>query len=287
MSLQIIELVNSRTEIVAKSATFSYALNETNHTDNPTANSAIEILVFATAPLLFRGLRRENELQIKHKEEVHFVNVSYKKVENEEDDGLKISLDLAGGSATVKHSLETINTYDSDHVLDGPNPPDGPPFHDGLIGVNGDSVEGVTIPIPSFQFTVTRYIPDTQINNFLNNMLKLQALVNNDAVSFSARGWEPTFQPGELLFLGGNAVPRDGTDEEDWEVPMRFEARANVTDLQLAGFELRTIEKDGHDYLWVTHGDSHDTISNSLARTPRAAYIERVIPRANLGSLFN
>ncbi len=282
MTLSINEDIESRPWEVGKKATLVFNLFETSASDYPTSDAALQVLVASTAPTTFEGLRRKDAFRIRRhgRSEATRVRVDFEKIEDENE--LKLTLDFGAGSQTVKQSLGTT-AYASDirQILHPGLPPTD---HHGLIGVESDAVQGVEVPIATFDFTITRFVKNENINGFIQDLLAARARVNDDAVSFTIQSWQPTFDPGELLFRGATATPR--VESEDWEIPLRFSAESNVDDLQMVGFAAQAIPKDGWDYVWVRHVDSEDEDAKTLTRLPEGAYREEVIRRAPLSGLF-
>src|SRR6185312_3307332 len=66
------------------------------------------------------------------------------------------SFTTGGGTQHITCALEHVADYDSDGD-DGPN-------HGGSIGVTADSIEGVDIHVPTFDFKLTYNVPSTQMS---------------------------------------------------------------------------------------------------------------------------
>ena len=283
MALTINEDLESRAWVVGESATFVYNLDESNEASYPSSESAIQALVEATAPTLFQGLRRKNDFNIARNGRANLskVTVNYKKSDDPTE--MKVAFEIGGGSATVKHAIQTLRSYSSDNRK--ARGLQGQPDFQGLIGVSNNSVAGVDVPVPSFNFTLTRFVPNGFLNSFVNDMNRLHAKVNSQFVNFSAQGWTPVFEAGELLFRGGTGAPRE--EEGDWEIQLKFSAETNEKHFQLEGFTAEPdIVKDGWDYVWETHVDSEDENAFHLVRVPDSAYVERVIKRVSMSRLF-
>jgi len=140
----------------------------------------------------------------------------------------------------------------------------------GAIGVTADSVEGVDITVPVYQFSETHYLADTLVTPaYKATLFALTGKVNNAAFK--------GFAAGEVLFLGASGSRRG---YGDWEITFRFAASPNVTNLTIG--DITGINKKGWEYLWVRYSDSEDAVAKALVKKPVAVYIEQVYPYGDL-----
>lgn len=147
------------------------------------------------------------------------------------------------------------------------------PDFGGAIGVTHDSVEGVDIAIPVFNFSVPYYPSDAIVTNAYKGLLfSLTGKVNNAAFMGLAAG--------ECLFLGASGSKRS---EDDWEITFRFAGSPNVTGLMVG--DIGPIAKKGWEYLWVRYEDDEDSASKTLVKRPVAAYVERVYEEGDFSLL--
>ncbi len=175
------------------------------------------------------------------------------------------SFDTGGGTQHVTSSLATVGRY-------APAGKTAPDFK-GAIGVTADSVDGVDITVPVYQFTETHYLPDTTVTPaYKATLFGLTGKVNN--ATFKG------FEAGEVLFLGAAGAKRGGGD---WEIAYRFAASPNVTNLTIG--DITGINKRGWEYLWVRYADSEDTVAKALVKKPIAVYVEQVYLYGNLSLL--
>jgi hypothetical protein len=91
---------------------------------------------------------------------------------------------------------------------------------------------------------------------------------------------------------GSGQISSDGSSTID----LRFGIRENETGLSVKGINNTNgldendtnipvgIDKDGWDYLWIFYGLGED--SGRVTNQPRAAYVERILERTDLASLF-
>jgi hypothetical protein len=175
------------------------------------------------------------------------------------------AFDTGGGTQHITQSLQTVAAY---------APPDQvPPDFRGAIGVTADSVEGVDITVPVYQFSETHYIDDAYVTPaYKGTLFALTGRVN----SAPFKG----FAPGECLFLGASGSRRG---RGDWEINYRFAASPNVTGLAVG--DIAGISKKGFEYLWVRYQDAEDAAAKALVKRPIAAYVEQVYPYGDLNAL--
>ncbi len=166
--------------------------------------------------------------------------------------GSSYTFETSGGTQHVSQSKQTVASYGIED----------PPDFKGAIGVNNDSVAGVDITIPVYNFSETHHFPKTVITPAYK--LILFALTGN-VNGFLFKG----FAPGEVLFLGATGSQRG---EEDWEINYKFAASPNATGLQIG--DITGIDKRGWEYLWIRYQDAED--ANVLVKQPYAVYVERL-----------
>ena len=157
-----------------------------------------------------------------------------------------------------------------------------PDFH-GAIGVADKTIQGVDIPAPSFDFTVTRYIPSANMTEaYLGTLYALTGTINNGAWSVTTDdGVTIGLAEGEGLFKGAAGSYR--SDQSDWEVRFTFAASPNATGLIVG--DITGITKRGWDYLWVRYEHAEDTDAKALVRKPIAAYVEVVFDETDFSQL--
>ncbi len=180
-------------------------------------------------------------------------------------DESSFAFDTGGGTQHVTQSLTTVARY-------APSGKTAPNFK-GAIGVTNDSVEGVDITVPVYQFAETHYLPDTTVTpTYKATLFTLTGKVNN--ATFKG------FAAGECLFLGATGSKRGSGD---WEITFRFAASPNVTNLTIG--DITGINKKGWEYLWVRYQDTEDATAKALVKRPIAAYVEQVYPYGDLSLL--
>jgi len=178
-------------------------------------------------------------------------------------DESQYTFDTGGGTQHITQSISTVASYDSEGGT-------APNFKQ-AIGVSTDSVEGVDITVPVFNFTETHIIADTLVTGtYKLALFALTGQVNNAAFK--------GFAAGEVLFLGASGSKR-GTD--DWEITFRFAASPNVTGLTIG--DITGVAKKGWEYLWIRYADAED--EHTLVKQPVAAYVEQVYQYGDFSGL--
>ena len=181
------------------------------------------------------------------------------------------SFDTSGGTAH-KTQAESEERY-------GTNAPN----MNKAIGVDGDSVAGVDIVIPSFQWTETYDVHNYYVStSYITGLGSLTGTVNNAAF----RG----FRAGEVLFVGASGSQEWDSDKGDgpWSLSFKFIQSPNAGDGQtLPGLNIggvfENIPKKGHEYLWVRYED--DVSDNTLIKKPRHVYVNKVYRDGNFAGL--
>jgi hypothetical protein len=175
------------------------------------------------------------------------------------------TFETGGATAHITQSLQTI----ARHAAAGQTAPD----FNGAIGVNGDSIDGTDITVPTYNFTETRKM----LASAVTGAYKL-ALFNCTGKTNNAtfKG----FAAGEVLFLGASGSK---TGSQHWEIAFKFAASPNVTSLSVGNITVAA--KKGWEYLWVRFRDENDGAANALVKRPAAAYVERVYESADFSTL--
>jgi len=180
------------------------------------------------------------------------------------------AFDTGGGTQHLTQSLATVDSF-------APPGAAAPDFQ-GAIGATAESVEGVDIVVPVFQFSETHALPDAVVTTAYKAAVMLATgTVNNAAF----RG----FAAGEVLFLGASGAKRGAPGGDgDWDVTFRFGVSPNRANLAVG--PITGIAKKGWEYLWVRYEDAEDDAAKAIVKRPVAAYVERVyleLPFSALG----
>ncbi len=174
-----------------------------------------------------------------------------------------VSFDTSGGTQHITQSIDTVS-------MQGPG---SSSLLGGAIGYDGETVQGVDITVPIYNFTETHFIQNSVVTEgYRQKIFNLTGKVNK----YSYKG----FESGEVLFMGANGAKRG---KDDWEITFRFAALPNKSNIRVG--DISNISKKGWEYLWVQYADEVDTSSNQVVKTPTAVYVEQVYETANFASL--
>jgi hypothetical protein len=174
------------------------------------------------------------------------------------------SFDTSGGTQHITQSIQTIYRY-------GYAPDCG-----GAIGVTNDSVEGVDIVVPVFNFTERKFYAD---------VTWLQRRIIADLTGTVNLKTFREFSSGQVLFLGASGSKSDRLPETPWEVTYQFSAMPNQQNLTVGA--ITNITKLGWQYMHVRYQATDATIGDSLdplgevgqtfrIQYPVGVYIEQV-----------
>ena len=184
----------------------------------------------------------------------------------EAEDPYSTSFDTGGGTMHLNQSYGTVTKA----------PNDAPDFG-GAIGVDGDgNVAGVDVTMPVFNFEETHTLSGTVVTD---SWKKKVAALTGTVNSGSFRG----FAAGEVLFLGASGSKRSKKASANWEITFRFAVSANRTRLRVGDINIDS--KRGWDYLWVSYKTAVAGNGKSLVKKPSAAYVEKVYPDGDFGTL--
>jgi len=260
MPVTVHEKWDSRETTISEDSTVDLRFVIRGTDDDAAANTAL----LAASPVLYGGLVRQSLHTERIAEYEWDGSVRYGRLEPPQTGDSSFSFDTGGGTQHITQSLATVGAYS----VDGP-----PPDFRGAVGVTRDSVDGVDITVPVYNFTETHYIATGLVTTaYKAALFYLTGQVNNATF----RG----FAPGEVLFLGASGSKR-GPD--DWEITYRFAASPNVAGLAVG--DMTGIAKRGWEYLWVRYEDVEDTTAMALVKRPVAVYVEQVYPYGNFAGL--
>jgi len=169
--------------------------------------------LMAASPVLYGGLIRQGTHIERIAESAWEGSVRYGKLDPPDTGDSSFSFDTGGGTEHVTQALATVGTY----AALGQSAPD----FKGAIGVTPDSVAGVDITVPVYNFSETHYLDTATVTAaYKAALFALTGTVNN--ASFKG------FAAGEVLFQGASGSLRS---QDDWEISFKFAASPNVTGL--------------------------------------------------------
>lgn len=224
-----------------------------------TARSTVE----SSAPATFDGLPRQDpDIELEPiwvdtttAKGQWLVTVPYAKLSPLGVGDSVLSFETGGGTQHITQSLATIGKYGDGF---------SPLGCGGAIGVTSDSVEGVDITVPVYQWSETHYLADDDVTQAYRKLIA-------DLTGRTNAGTFRGFAAGEVLFLGATGTKRsDGV----WEITFRFAASANRTNITVGNITVTS--KKGWEYLWCQYEEDTDANSNRLIKKPYAAYVEKV-----------
>jgi hypothetical protein len=146
------------------------------------------------------------------------------------------------------------------------------PDYKGAINVSGDSVNGVDVVVPTFNFTETWTIPTVFLTNTYVSALYQLTGKTNDA-QFRV------FQAGECLFLGARCEATRGDFKTS--ITFSFSARPNATNQKIG--DVTVSSKKGWQYLWVEYESSVDNAN--LIKRPKYVYVDDIYGEEDFGRL--
>ena len=191
------------------------------------------------------------------------------------------SFDTSGGTAHITQGLVDGEFAQGDQRYWAPGTPAAPTLN-GAIGVDGDSVNGVDIVVPSLTWTETYDVPSRYVTAaYIKSLGQLTGTVNSSAFR--------TFRAGEVLFVGASGSQEWDSDKGDgpWSLSYKFVQSPNAgpgeTLPAIKVGDITGITKRGHEYMWIRYEDN--VSSNTLIKKPKAVYVNRVYRQADFSFL--
>ncbi len=247
-----------------KGATVEYIITETT-VGTPSADDGEVITALAdTAPATWGAaeIPRTNYDVEQISDRIWFGTVNYG-YGGKDTNTIEYNFDTGGGSQKITQTISplSVTAYGS-----------GAPNFQGAINVDDNSVNGIDIIVPVYNFSETRYIDNNDVDSaFKSAIFNLTGKTNNAE-------WHG-FAAGEVLFMGasGSRHGRSG----DWEINFKFAASPNKTGITIGS--ISGISKKGWEYLWVLYEKSTD--QNCLIQVPKAVYIHQVYGSGSFSAL--
>lgn len=166
------------------------------------------------------------------------------------------------------------------------------PDFKGAVNVSGDSVQGVDITVPAFNWTETWLMPanalfykppdakekdndgnvvSTEQFSYVEHLYRLTGCVNKTKFR--------TFQDGEVLFLGARCEFNRGMTMAS--ITLSFSARKTREKFAVGAIEVQV--KKGWSFLWIIYESSADT--SVVVKRPKYVYVEQVYPEREFSPL--
>ncbi|MBN2581477.1 MAG: hypothetical protein JXL80_00305 [Planctomycetes bacterium] len=264
MPVTVLEKFDSRASTTGANASVELTYTIRGTDDDTVAKAQLLI----DSPATYDGLVRQSaEIEPVDGRDLWNGTVRYgvaKPAERPETGDSSFSFDTGGGTQHITQSLQTVAKYAASGTA---------PDYGGAIGVTHDSVQGVDITVPVYNFAETHYLADAVVTlAYRGTLFRLTGKVNNAAFK--------GLDAGECLFLGASGSKRG---EEDWEITFRFAGSENKTGLTVG--EITGIAKKGWEYMWVRYEDAEDDTAKALVKKPVAVYIEKVYEDGDFSGL--
>jgi hypothetical protein len=184
-----------------------------------------------------------------------------------------------GRTPSTEETEEAFDTTgETQHITQSmvtwPGSPSAPDCK-GVIGAGIDSIDGCDIVVPSFRYTLTKWMSPSRMTTAYKRMLFwLTGCVNGSE-------WK-LFGLGEALYMGARARRRGWGD---WEVQHEFRCRPNRTDVKVGPFQ--QIRVGGWQYLDVRYRDTVVGTGSAamLTKTPMAVWVHQVYRVGNFSQL--
>jgi hypothetical protein len=182
-----------------------------------------------------------------------------------------LSLDTTGGTEHI-----TQAHYDGEADWGGETAYARPglvaPDFYGAINCTGDSVQGVDVTVPAFNFTEVWTWPAALLTtDYYRTLYNLSGTINDAA-------WR-VFDRGEILFLGA----RFDRNRGDELIPVTYQFSARPTRRGFKVGPITVAEKLGWQYLWIKYEDHAET--EALVKRPKFAYVNDVYPEKSFSDL--
>jgi hypothetical protein len=224
--------------------------------------------VASTAPTSYNGMPRSTRSCEALDATTFVVTVTYQpgRFESAASSSVRYEFDTSGGSEQMFLALSTIASYAAPGAGTAPDMKGG-------INVTSDGPQGISRPVPVYNFSETHTIAAASMTaGYKATIFGLTGKVNNAAFK--------GFAAGEVLFLGARGA---SNANGDYEITFSFSALPNVTGATFGPFT--GVTKKGWDYLWVYSEEEEDATAKRVVKRPVAAYVVQVFAYANLSGL--
>lgn len=173
-------------------------------------------------------------------------------------DDLVFDFDTGHGSQKISNSIKTTARYE--RAVDAASGNLAPNLK-GIIGANGQQVEGTEVEVAATTFTTkARFTGGFVTHDFIRG-------INANAFTVNKMPWKG-YGVREVKFLGCTGSQK-GTG--DPEISFRWAYSPTVT--RDYG-DVLGVTKPGWDYLWIRYVDAK--VGNNLVKVPQYVYVEQV-----------
>lgn len=195
----------------------------------------------------------------------------------------KLSFTVSGETEHIQAGLAHIGSYICDPEGGDPSSAVCGELFGGLINVNGTEVEGIDIPAPGLNFTITSCInPNNVTAEYLQMLYYMAPSMNSNPVLGA-------FAPGELLFRGASG---QGDQSQLFCIDFDFGAKPNWLDGPPGcgpNACLMGLQKLGWDLYWIftqpvaiTSGPASCRVHAAL---PHSVHVERIFCAKDFNAL--
>jgi len=177
------------------------------------------------------------------------------------------------GESEFAFTLQT-QTVKRTHAINQTKYGDDAPDHGDAINVDSDGrVQGVEIAVPVGTYQETHYLDASTITLFWFDRVSDIVGTTNDS---TFRG----IAAGRLLLTGVSGTKRN---RGDWQVAFDWQLGKNETGLTVAG--ISGVNKNAHDYVWVSWEVDEDATANRFKATANGVYVSQVYDSSNYAGL--
>ena len=148
------------------------------------------------------------------------------------------------------------------------------PAFAGAIGVTKDSIEGVDIIVPHYNWSETHYLADSTTVDAAYKAVVAALTGKTNTKIF--RG----FAIGEVLFLGASGSKASA---DVWAITYNFAASKAMPATTVAG--IPNVVKGGWEYMWVSYITTNDATAKKPIVTATGVHIERVYDAGDFDTL--
>lgn len=146
------------------------------------------------------------------------------------------------------------------------------PDYFGAINCSGDSVQGIDVTVPAFNFSEVWTWPARLLTT------EYYATLYNWTGTINDKPWR-VFARGEVLFLGA----RFDRNRGDEFIPITYQFSARPTRSNFKIGQITVAQKLGWQYLWVKYEDHEET--EALVKRPKFVYVNDVYPERDFATL--
>ncbi|MGH2272663.1 hypothetical protein ACQ9LF_12765 [Anaerohalosphaeraceae bacterium U12dextr] len=235
-----------------KCASVEYVIAGTD--DDGAAADALDSFITSNSLESWDGIPLQTKELEQIADQIWIATVTYSFDRQQDQNLSEYSFDTGGGTQKITQTPSglAVTAY-------GINPPN----FQGAINVDDNSVNGVDIIVPTYNFSETRYVSSSTVTeSYKLALFNLTGKVNHAT-------WHG-YAAGEVLFMGVSGGKHGKTGV--YELCFKFAASPNKTGITIGG--ISGIAKKGWEYLWVRY--EKNTSNDSLVQVPKAVYVHQV-----------